>query len=109
MFILSAALDRTGGIAVVGSLMSRLTGQSTTMMFVTLMACVVVTSALINNTPVVIILTPVMNRRRFRCDRVIWQRHANHAVGDVRLSAAKNRNARQIASFEPFQKCAARC
>ena len=60
MFILSAALDRTGGIAVVGSLMSRLTGQSTTMMLVTLMACVVVTSALINNTPVVIILTPVM-------------------------------------------------
>ena len=60
MFILSAALDRTGGIAVVGSLMSRLTGQSTTMMLVTLMACVVVSSALINNTPVVIILTPVM-------------------------------------------------
>ena len=60
MFILSAALDRTGGIAVVGSLMSRLTGQSTTMMLVTLMACVVVASALINNTPVVIILTPVM-------------------------------------------------
>jgi len=60
MFILSAALDRTGGIAVVGVLVSRLAGQSPVVMLVTLMGCVVITSALINNTPVVIILTPVM-------------------------------------------------
>jgi di/tricarboxylate transporter len=60
MFILSAALDRTGGIAVVGALVSRLAGQSPVVMLVTLMGCVVITSALINNTPVVIILTPVM-------------------------------------------------
>ncbi|MDA0260826.1 MAG: SLC13 family permease [Proteobacteria bacterium] len=60
MFILSAALDRTGGIALVGSLVMRLAGQSHTLMLVTLMVCVVITSALINNTPVVIILTPVI-------------------------------------------------
>ena len=60
MFILSAALERTGGLAVVGTLVSRVAGQSPVVMLVTLMVCVVVTSALINNTPVVIILTPVM-------------------------------------------------
>ena len=60
MFILSAALERTGGLAVVGSLVSRMAGQSPVVMLVVLMVCVVITSALINNTPVVIILTPVM-------------------------------------------------
>ncbi|MFN3312513.1 MAG: SLC13 family permease [Hyphomonas sp.] len=63
MFVLSAALERTGVIDYVGRLVSRLAnGGSAILAVVTMMASVIILSAFINNTPVVIILIPVAMR-----------------------------------------------
>lgn len=63
MFVLSAALERTGVIDWVGRFVARLAQSGSPALAVTaMMAAVVVLSAFINNTPVVIILIPVAVR-----------------------------------------------
>lgn len=59
MFILSAALERTGVIDSMGRSAARLAGQSPQRALLALMLGAMLLSAFINNTPVVVILTPV--------------------------------------------------
>ncbi len=59
MFVLSAALERTGVIAGMGRIVTSMGGKSPTLALATLMIVVMTLSAFINNTPVVVILTPV--------------------------------------------------
>ncbi len=60
MFVLSAALERTGVIDAGGRLVSRLAkNASPTVAILAMMAGVILLSAFINNTPVVVILIPV--------------------------------------------------
>lgn len=60
MFVLSAALERTGVIDGMGRLVSRAANWSPAAALATMMLGVMLTSAFINNTPVVVILTPVV-------------------------------------------------
>jgi len=60
MFVLSAALERTGVIDSLGRQVNRASGQSPLLALALMMASVMVLSAFINNTPVVVILTPVV-------------------------------------------------
>jgi di/tricarboxylate transporter len=59
MFVLSAALERTGTIERLGAIAVRAAGQSPTRAFLVMTGSVMLASAFINNTPVVVILTPV--------------------------------------------------
>ena len=59
MFVLSAALERTGVVERAGLLLSRYASGSPLMGMVTLTAGAATVSAFMNNTPVVVILTPV--------------------------------------------------
>ena len=59
LFVLSAALERTGVIDSMGRLVSRAAGRSPLAALAAMMIGVMVLSAFINNTPVVVILTPV--------------------------------------------------
>lgn len=60
MFVLSAALERTGVIDRLGRLVARAGGRSPALALGGMMLSVTVMSAFINNTPVVVILTPVV-------------------------------------------------
>ncbi|HET6565366.1 MAG TPA: SLC13 family permease [Xanthomonadales bacterium] len=60
MFVLSKALENTGVIAGMGSLASRLGGQSWLRAMLFLLIPVTFLSAFVNNTPVVVVLTPVV-------------------------------------------------
>lgn len=60
LFVLSAALERTGVIDSMGRLVSRAAGHSPVTVLATMMFAVMAMSAGINNTPVVVILTPVV-------------------------------------------------
>jgi len=60
MFILSAALERTGVIDSMGRLVARLSGTSWLRTMLVTMVCVMVLSAFINNTPVVVIMIPIL-------------------------------------------------
>ncbi len=60
MFILSAALDRTGCIEYLGQFMKKYAGNSQASLMLAVLPIVLVISAFMNNTPVVIILTPVL-------------------------------------------------
>lgn len=60
MFVLSAALERTGVIDGMGRLVSRAAKWSPAIALLALMGTAMVLSAFINNTPVVVILTPVV-------------------------------------------------
>lgn len=62
MFILSAALERTGVVEAVGDAATRLAGRTQTSALLGLLLLAAVISAFINNTPVVVILTPVAIR-----------------------------------------------
>ncbi|MFN3912899.1 SLC13 family permease [Hyphomonas sp.] len=63
MFVLSAALERTGVIDFVGRTVARFAQNgSPVLAIISMMAGVIVLSAFINNTPVVIILIPVAMR-----------------------------------------------
>ncbi|MBA3067947.1 MAG: SLC13 family permease [Hyphomonas sp.] len=63
MFVLSAALERTGVIDFVGRIVARTAQKgSPVLAVIAMMAGVMVLSAFINNTPVVIILIPVAMR-----------------------------------------------
>ena len=59
MFVLSAALERTGVVEKAGHLLSRYASGSPLMGIFTLTAGAATVSAFMNNTPVVVILTPV--------------------------------------------------
>lgn len=59
MFVLSAALERTGCVDRLGSLLARIGGTSPTRMLFALLITAMLLSTFINNTPVVAILTPV--------------------------------------------------
>lgn len=62
MFILSAALERTGVVEAVGDATTKLVGRTQTLALFGLIVIGVAISAVINNTPVVVILTPVAIR-----------------------------------------------
>ncbi|SFA96846.1 TrkA-C domain-containing protein [Poseidonocella pacifica] len=59
MFVLSAALVRTGALDLAVARMSRLAQQSPTLAVVIFFVTAALTSAVINNTPVVMVLIPV--------------------------------------------------
>jgi len=60
MFIISAALERTGVLAVLGDLLRKQARGSYRRAILIMMVGTVLASALMNNTPVVVLLTPVM-------------------------------------------------
>ncbi|MDF2096217.1 SLC13 family permease [Aquibaculum arenosum] len=60
MFVLSAALDRTGVIEWVGLRVSALAEHSHSFAIVVLLGGVMLLSAFMNNTPVVVVMTPVV-------------------------------------------------
>jgi di/tricarboxylate transporter len=60
MFVLSAALERTGVIESLGEAISRRRWRSPWIAMVAMALVVMVLSAFVNNTPVVVILTPVV-------------------------------------------------
>ncbi|HCK33395.1 MAG: dATP pyrophosphohydrolase [Micavibrio sp.] len=62
MFIISAALDRTGVIDYIGQTLLKLSNKSAVTGIFALLIFVMVVSAFMNNTPVVIILAPVVIR-----------------------------------------------
>ncbi|MCW2242473.1 SLC13 family permease [Azospirillum canadense] len=64
MFVLSAALDRTGCIESLGNASLALVGRSRRVAVLGLVLLAAAVSAVINNTPVVVILTPVVIRLR---------------------------------------------
>jgi di/tricarboxylate transporter len=60
MFILSAALERTGVIEAVGHRLNRLVGRSDWSVLLVVLPAVAVVSAFINNTPVVVVFMPIL-------------------------------------------------
>ncbi len=60
MFIISAALERTGVLALLGNILRKQARGSYLRAILIMMFGTVVASALMNNTPVVVLLTPVM-------------------------------------------------
>lgn len=60
MFIISAALERTGCVQLLGTIIAKIGGGSQFRLMLAVMPIVLVMSALMNNTPIVIILTPVL-------------------------------------------------
>jgi len=60
MFVLSKALENTGVIAGLGTLASRMAGESWLRAMLVLLLPVVFLSAFVNNTPLVVVLTPVV-------------------------------------------------
>ena len=60
MFIISAALEKTGVIDTMGRVVGRLSGASWLRTMLVTMVCVMGLSAFMNNTPVVVIMTPIL-------------------------------------------------
>jgi di/tricarboxylate transporter len=60
MFVLSAALVRTGGVDALGRWISRMSGTSDLRLLVVSLAVVIPASAFVNNTPVVVVMVPVL-------------------------------------------------
>lgn len=61
MFVLSAALERTGVIDAAGRMVTRLAGRASPIVAMLAMMCgVMVLSAFMNNTPIVVVLIPVV-------------------------------------------------
>jgi di/tricarboxylate transporter len=60
MFVLSAALERTGVIESLGRWFSSISGTGPTRILVTLMLLVALLSGLVNNTPVVVVFLPIV-------------------------------------------------
>jgi di/tricarboxylate transporter len=60
MFIISAALERTGCLHGMGKVISKIAGASYLRAMLVIMFAVMITSAFMNNTPVVIMLTPIV-------------------------------------------------
>lgn len=60
MFVLSAALERTGALDQLGAATDRLVGQSDGSILLVLLPLVAFTSAFVNNTPVVLLFLPIV-------------------------------------------------
>src|SRR5688572_6738564 len=60
MFILSAALQRTGVIETIGHRLNRLAGKSDWSLLLVVLPAVALISAFINNTPVVVVFMPIL-------------------------------------------------
>jgi di/tricarboxylate transporter len=60
LFVLTAALERTGVIERMGRIVAKVSGRSPALALGAMMLGVMAISAFINNTPVVVILTPVV-------------------------------------------------
>ncbi len=60
MFIISAALERTGALDQLGAATDRLIGQSDVSILLALLPLVALTSAFVNNTPVVLLFLPIV-------------------------------------------------
>ena len=60
MFIISAALEKSGVIDSMGRVVARLSGDSWMRTMVVTMVCVMGLSAFMNNTPVVVIMIPIL-------------------------------------------------
>jgi di/tricarboxylate transporter len=60
MFVLSAALERTGVIEAIGRRLNRLVGKSDWSLLLVVLPIVAVISAFINNTPVVVVFMPIL-------------------------------------------------
>lgn len=62
MFVVSAALERTGTIEAMGHWFERVAGRDPVRILATLFVLVIPLSALVNNTPVVVVLMPIVLR-----------------------------------------------
>lgn len=75
LFVISAALERTGCVDALGHWMSKVAGRSERRLLLVVMLAAVAISPFINNTPVVIIMAPVVislaNRRNIRPSKVL--------------------------------------
>ena len=60
MFVLSAALERTGTIEALGEWFEKLAGKKELRVLLVLMLIVAVLSAFVNNTPVVVVFMPIV-------------------------------------------------
>jgi len=60
MFILSAGLERSGCIDIMGSLFQRVAGKGELRVLITLMLLAAALSAFVNNTPVVVVFLPIV-------------------------------------------------
>ncbi|MCC6597528.1 MAG: SLC13 family permease [Alphaproteobacteria bacterium] len=60
MFIISAALERTGCIELLGRFIEKMSGKGQVGMMLAVMPIALIISAFMNNTPVVIVLVPVI-------------------------------------------------
>lgn len=60
MFVLSAALERTGVIDLVGRKLNAIGGRSDWQVLLLMMPLVAISSAFVNNTPIVIVFMPIM-------------------------------------------------
>ncbi|MDB4491608.1 SLC13 family permease [bacterium] len=60
MFILSAGLERTGCIDVMGDMFSKVAGTSEVRVLVVMMILAAVLSAFVNNTPIVVVFLPIV-------------------------------------------------
>ena len=60
MFVLSAGLERTGVIAVMGRFFSKIAGTCELRVMLVMMTMVAVLSAFVNNTPIVVVFLPIV-------------------------------------------------
>lgn len=60
MFILSAGLERTGCIDVIGGLFARVAGNTELRVLIVMMVLAAVLSAFVNNTPIVVVFLPIV-------------------------------------------------
>src|SRR5881397_329765 len=60
MFVLSAALERTGAIEMIGRRFNRVGGRSDLSLLLVMLPIVIAVSAFVNNTPVVVVFMPIM-------------------------------------------------
>lgn len=74
MFVLSAALERTGAIDALARIFLRMAGTSEVRALVALAVLTVPLSAFINNTPVVVVFMPVVLALARQTDLKAWAR-----------------------------------
>lgn len=60
MFIISASLERTGVLHIVGRFLKKAAQGSYLRLMLSMMLCVALASAFMNNTPIVILMTPIV-------------------------------------------------
>ncbi|MBU6400819.1 MAG: anion permease [Verrucomicrobia bacterium] len=75
LFVLSAALERTGAIEILGRRLNRIGGKSDLAVLLVMLPLVAFVSAFVNNTPVVVVFLPIMislaARRNLRPSRLL--------------------------------------